>query len=57
MRLEELHKSSDCPQFELAYYGCDSVIPVIIPSKLKISFQARKSPRRAWSIETTETTF
>ena len=26
------------------YYGCDSVIPVVIPSKLKISFQARKSP-------------
>ena len=31
-------------QFELAYYRCDSVIPVVIPSKLKISFQARKSP-------------
>ena len=31
-------------QFELAYHGCDSIIPVIIPSKLKISFQARKSP-------------
>ena len=34
-------------QFELAYYGCDSVIPVVIPSKLKISFQARKSPSGA----------
>ena len=34
------------------YYGCDSVIPVVIPSKLKISFQARKSPRGAWSTDT-----
>ena len=29
------------------YYGCDSVIPVIMKSKLKILFQARKSPRGA----------
>ena len=41
---------SGVPQFELPYYGCDSVIPIIMKGKLKISFQGIKSPGAFWPL-------
>ena len=39
-------------QFELAYYGYYSVIPVLFQNKLKISFQARFEVLRYYSLDT-----
>ena len=41
---QKIDVSQSEPYVLSRYYGCDSIIPVVIPSKLKISFQARKSP-------------
>ena len=48
MKLSREAKRAENPQFKpyvlFRYYRYYSVIPVVIPSKLKISFQARKLP-------------